>query len=150
MVQIYTENGLVREFEKQRVIDSLLKETSLSEKDAKRVARKVERALEKLEYETATGSLIRSLAVDSLRYFGMHEAVAQYAPLTVSLHDAIRMDGGDGDNDNANQMASPETAHKHKADTLAKKQALRMIPEELSKRHRIGDYHIHDLEYFTT
>ena len=150
MVQIYTENGLVREFDKQRIIDSLLKETSLSEKDAKRVARKVERALEKLEYETATGSLIRSLAVDSLRYFGMHEAVAQYAPLTVSLHDAIRMDGGDGDNDNANQMASPETAHKHKADTLAKKQALRMIPEELSRRHRIGDYHIHDLEYFTT
>jgi ribonucleoside-triphosphate reductase len=110
----------------------------------------VERALEKLEYQSTTGSLIRSLAVDSLRYFGLHEAVAQYAPLTVSLHDAIRMDGGDGDNDNANQMASPETAHKHKADTLAKKQALRMIPEELSRRHRIGDYHIHDLEYFTT
>jgi ribonucleoside-triphosphate reductase (formate) len=147
---IYTENGMCRSFEKQRIIDSLMKETELSEKEAKKIARKVERALEKLGYETTTGSLIRSLAVDSMRYFGMHEAVKKYAPLTLSLHDAIHMDGGDGDSDNANQMASPETSHKHKADTLAKKQALRIIPEELAQRHRVGDYHIHDLEYFTT
>jgi ribonucleoside-triphosphate reductase (formate) len=150
LVVIYTENGMCRPFEKQRVIDSLMKEAGLEEKEAKKIARKVERALEKLGYETTTGSLVRGLAVDSLRYFGMHEAVAKYAPLTLSLHDAIKMDGGSEDSDNANLMASPETSHKMKADTIAKKQALRLLPPEVADSHRTGDIHIHDLEYFTT
>ena len=150
MVQIYTENGMCREFDAQKIVSSLMKEANLDEKMAKKIAKKVERALIKLGYTETTGSLVRSLAVDSLRYFELNDAVVKYAPLTLALHDANAMDGGEGDNDNANQLASPETAHKHKADTIAKKQALRVLPPELSTGHRIGDYHIHDLEYFTT
>jgi anaerobic ribonucleoside-triphosphate reductase len=150
LVSIYTENGMCREFNKEKIISSLTKETALDEKTAKKIARKVERALEKLGYEETTGSLIRALVVDSLRYFELTDAVVKYAPLTLALFDANRMDGGDGDSDNANQLASPETSHKHKADTIAKKQALRVIPQDLAMRHRIGDIHIHDLEYFTT
>jgi ribonucleoside-triphosphate reductase (formate) len=150
MVQIYTENGMCREFDAQKIVDSLMKEASIEEKTARKIARKVERALAKLGYTETTGSLVRSLAVDSLRYFELEDAVIKYAPLTLALHDANAMDGGEGDNDNANQLASPETAHKHKADTIAKKQALRVLPPELATGHRIGDYHIHDMEYFTT
>jgi ribonucleoside-triphosphate reductase len=141
---------MCREFNKEKIISSLIKEAGLEEKTAKKVARKVERALAKLGYEETTGSLIRALAVDSLRYFELNDAVVKYAPLTLALFDANSMDGGEGDNDNANQLASPETAHKHKADTIAKKQALRVLPQDLAARHRTGDVHIHDLEYFTT
>ena len=147
---IYTEDGLCRPFDPQRIIDSLVKEADLDEKTAKKIARKVERALLKLNYEETTGSLVRSLAVDSLRYFAKDEAVRKYAPLTLALFDANRMDGSTGDNDNANQLASPETSAKKKSDTIAKKQALRVIPQDLALKHRIGDLHIHDLEYCTT
>ena len=150
MVQIYTEDGMCRPFDPQRIINSLMKEADLDEKTAKKIAKKVERALLKLNYEETTGSLVRSLAVDSLRYFEKDEAVRKYAPLTLALFDANRMDGSDGDTDNANQLASPETSAKKKSDTIAKKQALRVIPQELALKHRIGDLHIHDLEYFTT
>lgn len=150
MVMIFTEDGMCREFNLQKIVDSLVKEADLDEKTAKKIARKVERALLKLNYEETTGSLVRSLAVDSLRYFEKDDAVRKYAPLTLALFDANRMDGSTGDNDNANQLASPETSAKKKSDTISKKQALRVIPQDLATRHRIGDLHIHDLEYFTT
>ena len=150
MVMIYTEDGLCRPFEPQRIVDSLVKEAELDEKTAKKIAKKVERALLKLNYEETTGSLVRSLAVDSLRYFEKDDAVRKYAPLTLALFDANRMDGSLGDSDNANQLASPETSAKKKSDTIAKKQALRMIAPDLALKHRVGDLHIHDLEYFTT
>jgi transcriptional regulator NrdR family protein len=78
LVQIYTEDGMCREFDKQKIVNSLMKETALEEKTAKKIARKVERALEKLGYTETTGSLIRSLAVDSLRYFELDDAVQKY------------------------------------------------------------------------
>lgn len=150
MALVFTENGMAINFDKQKITDSLVKEAGVDLTAAKKIARKVERALEKLGYENITGSFIRSLAVDSLRYFGLDEAVQKYAPLTLALHDAIAMDGGEGDHENANQLANPETAHKHKADVISKKQALRVLPLDISTMHRIGDIHIHDLEYLTT
>ena len=127
-----------------------MKEAHLEEKTAKKIARKVERALEKLNYTETTGSLIRSLAVDSLRYFELDEAVRAYAPLTIALHDAQAMDIGASDSDNANQLGSPETSHKAKADIIAKKQALRTMPQDLATKHRTGDFHVHDLDYWST
>jgi anaerobic ribonucleoside-triphosphate reductase len=150
MVQVYTENGLMREFNLDKIVDSLLKETTLDEKTARRVAKKAAKALEKLEYTETTGSLVRALVVDALRHLGLNDAVKAYAPLTISLYDANSMDTGGEDHDNANQMACPETSHKAKADLISKKQALRMLPNDLAARHKVGDLHIHDADYFTT
>ncbi|MGB8247025.1 MAG: anaerobic ribonucleoside-triphosphate reductase, partial [Chlorobium sp.] len=46
--------------------------------------------------------------------------------------------------------ATPETSHKLKADRISKMQALRRLPKSLADAHKVGDIHIHDLDYFLT
>jgi ribonucleoside-triphosphate reductase (formate) len=148
---VLNSNGFQAEFDKKKIVDSLLKETSISKEMAEKVARSIERKVNSIEH--VTGSLLRGLTLDYLVRHGMLDIYREYKRVGLPISDVRKIWSVQGDSihENANIDASnPEGIHKHLADALSKEAALELLPMHLSSLHNDGSLHIHDLEYFFT
>jgi len=155
-------DGFKTEWNRNKIIDMILKETKLCEifyskpsatyEEAAAIAKETESIVLKMRRDFLSGPLIREIVNTVLIDRGHTEWRNCMTRVGVSVHDAFQIDSGYGfeAKDNANQLDNAETSHKRKADKLSKEQNLLLIPSEASELHSNGDLHIHDLEYFGT
>ncbi len=165
MVYVIRTDGKREEFNRQRIVDALIRETTLcadlfsvpgaTRFQAEQIAILVENAVNSLMTRNVTSHTIREIMCSMLIEQQKEPFESWYAVCTrvgMSVYDAWWIDQGAGfeAHDNANLKPNAETSHKKKADKLSKEQNLLLLPPELANLHQCGDLHIHDLEYFAT
>ncbi|KAF1078891.1 anaerobic ribonucleoside-triphosphate reductase [Methanogenium sp. MK-MG] len=160
--KVRTSRGHILEWDREKIVTQILKETQLvetfyggkgaDEELARDIALEVETRIKKLRLKSLSGPLIREilnitlLERDLIKYRNVCTRVG------TPVFDAHLIDVGRGfeSHDNANLQENAETSHKKKADKISKEQYLLQLPPELADYHLAGDLHIHDLEYFGT
>lgn len=133
-------------FDKQTIVNSLMKECDLAEQDCITVANRVEEIILKSNLKNVSSSYIRSLVNQLLSEYG-YDKWLKYSSLSIPLYD-IKQFVEEHNTENSNTAFSPESINMTIAGQILKQYALREIFEkEVSEGHIFGDYHIHDLDY---
>jgi len=162
MPPVRTSDGHILEWNRERIVQQIKKETRLvevfygyesaDEDSAQEIAREVEDRIRKLNLKSLSGPLIREIMNIILIEHGRIQWRNVCTRVGTPVYDAHLIDVGRGfeAKDNANLQENAETSHKKKADKISKEQYLLQLPPHLADRHLCGDIHIHDLEYFGT
>lgn len=160
--KVRTTDGHLLDWDRNTIVNQLMKETVLSEmfydkpaitkELAQEIAKETEHRIRKMEVEFLSGPLVRELVNVVLLEHGHPEWRNISTRVGTPVYDAYKIDIGTGfeANDNANLQENAETSHKKKADKISKEQYLLLLPPHLSDSHLNGDIHIHDLEYLGT
>jgi len=159
---VRTSDGHIIEWNRDRIVRQILKETRLvedfygyvgaDEETAQEIARLVEQRILTLGLKALSGPLIREIMNITLLEKGLVQYRNVCTRVGTPVYDAHQIDVGKGfeSHDNANLQENAETSHKKKADKISKEQYLLQLPPELADHHLAGEMHIHDLEYFGT
>ncbi|MDD1702507.1 MAG: anaerobic ribonucleoside-triphosphate reductase [Methanoregula sp.] len=159
---VRTTDGHIIEWDRNRIVEQIKKETKLVEsfygykgaddETAQEIARLVEQRILSLGIKSLSGPLIREIMNITLLEKGMVQYRNVCTRVGTPVYDAHQIDVGRGfeAHDNANLQENAETSHKKKADKISKEQYLLQLPPELADHHLFGEMHIHDLEYFGT
>ncbi|MCJ7443731.1 MAG: anaerobic ribonucleoside-triphosphate reductase [Methanotrichaceae archaeon] len=162
MPRVRTTDGHLLDWDREAIAKQLLKETKLSEQfykvisiteeEAKEIAREVERRIRWMNLQYLSGPLVREILNVVLLERHHQEWRNICTRVGTPVFDAHLIDIGTGfeAKENANLQENAETSHKKKADKISKEQYLLLLPPHLADRHLAGDLHIHDLEYFGT
>ncbi|MDD4331965.1 MAG: anaerobic ribonucleoside-triphosphate reductase [Methanosarcinaceae archaeon] len=160
--KVRTTDGFIVNWDRNVIVNQILKETKLSKvfynipaatkEEAMEIAKAAEKLIRGMNIRFLSGPLIREIVNTLLLEKGHVEWRNIMTRVGTSVYDAYEIDTGFGfgANDNANQLNNAETSHKRKADKMSKEQNLLLLPKELSDLHLNGDFHIHDLEYMGT
>jgi anaerobic ribonucleoside-triphosphate reductase/intein/homing endonuclease len=160
--KVRTTDGHFLEWDRNAIVNQLMKETKLGEKflskpaiteeEARQIAKETEKRIKDMGVKFLSGPLVRELVNIILLERGHTEWRNISTRVGTPVYDAYRIDMGTGfeANDNANLQENAETSHKKKADKMSKEQYLLMLPPKLADAHLNGDIHIHDLEYLGT
>lgn len=162
MPKVRTTDGHMVEWNRNVVVNQLIKETKLAERfhnkpgitkeEAQEIAKDTERRIRQLDLKFLSGPLIREMVNMILLERGHIEWRNVSTRVGTPVYDACEIDLGSGfeAKDNANLQENAETSHKKKADKISKEQYLLLLPPKLADLHLNGDLHIHDLEYLGT
>ena len=162
MPKVRTTDGHMVEWDRNIVVNQLLKETSLSERfhgipaitrdEALDIAKETEKRIRSMNLRFLSGPLIREVVNMVLIERNDVEWRNISTRVGTPVYDACEIDMGTGfeAKENANLQENAETSHKKKADKISKEQYLLLLPPKLSDLHLNGDLHIHDLEYMGT
>jgi ribonucleoside-triphosphate reductase len=162
MPKVRTTDGHMVEWDRNIVVNQLLKETSLSERfhgipavtrdEALVIAKETEKRIRSMNLRFLSGPLIREVVNMVLIERNDVEWRNISTRVGTPVYDACEIDMGIGfeAKENANLQENAETSHKKKADKISKEQYLLLLPPKLSDLHLNGDLHIHDLEYMGT
>jgi len=172
---VRTTKDQLRPWNKQAIVDQLIRETSSLEEfsgfsgikkdEAEEIASEVEKRINFKKHQIINASLVREIVnqilLEKSQKVRSKEGIRKYdawrrmcSRVGLPVYDAYLIDIGDPNSfersENANVQGTPETSHKKKADALSKSQALSVLPPHLADMHLKGDLHIGDMEYFTT
>ncbi len=149
-VRVRKEDGSIESFDKDKIIQSIRKETGCTGQVIEDIVDEVYNTLKVIKLDPITGPLIREFVNTKFLEYDMNDCRRRYTRVGMPVYDARMADLGGGKGDNANLGNSPETVHKRKADQLSKEEAMLLLPEHLANSHLSGDIHIGDLEYITS
>lgn len=159
---VRTSDGHILEWDRERIVQQIQKETKLVEtfygytgatvELAREIAAEVEERILALHLTALSGPLIREIMNITLLEHGLVQYRNVCTRVGTPVYDAHLIDVGRGfeAHDNANLQENAETSHKKKADKISKEQYLLQLPPAIADHHLAGDIHIHDLEYFGT
>lgn len=162
MPVVRTSEGFIEAWNREKIVNQIVKETKLCEKfyktpaatkeEAEEVAKKAERVIRNMGLTNLSGPLVREVVNNIMLEEGHADWRNAMTRVGACVNDALEIDFGSGfeANDNANQLNNAETSHKRKADKMSKEQNLLLLPSHISDAHLRGDLVIHDLEYFGT
>jgi len=161
--KVRTSDGHILDWDREAIVNQLLRETKLSEdfygcpgiteEEARDIARKAELKIRTMGITQLSGPLVREIVNQILlEDYKKLEWRNVCTRVGTPVYDAHLIDIGEGfeANENANLQDNAETSHKKKADKICKEQYLLLLPPKLADAHLSGDLHIHDLEYFGT
>ena len=165
MPMVRTTDGYLVPWDKNMIIDQLLRETQLATTIfglspinggyAEKISDEVERRVRLSKPKFVSGPMLREMTNNVLLEWAEEKPeLGIYRNLLTRVgapvYDAYQIDTGNGyeAKENANLQPNPETVHKKKADRLSKEEYLLLMPPELATAHHQGDIHIHTLEYF--
>ncbi|HIP25036.1 MAG TPA: anaerobic ribonucleoside-triphosphate reductase [Archaeoglobus profundus] len=147
---VRTSQNTIEKFDKNKIVDSLIKETGISKELAEEIANDVENTILGLNLKYISAPLIREIVNVKLLERGLEKERLNYTRLGVPVYDVTNIIE-EGIRENANLQHNPETIHKLVADWVMKEYALvKILPIHLADAHMRGEIHIHDLEYFAT
>ena len=149
-LRVRTSKTSMERFDRGKIVESLIKETEIQKEMAERIAKGVERELERLKLGYVTAPLIREIVCVKLLEHGLEKERARYTRLGMPVYDVkclIEVPS----TENANLQYNPESVHKLMADQISKEYSLiNVLPIDLADSHMRGEIHIHDLDYFST
>ncbi|MHC1625510.1 MAG: anaerobic ribonucleoside-triphosphate reductase [Methermicoccaceae archaeon] len=160
--KVRTTDGHMLEWDRELIVEGLLRETVLAEhfygappmdrETASNIALEAEKRIVWMSPKYLSAPLVREVVNTILLEQGFLEYRNVLTRVGIPVYDAYQIDMGEGfeANENANLQENAETSHKKKADKISKEQYLLCLPHHLSDAHLNGDIHIHDLEYFGT
>jgi len=142
---VRTSDEDLKKWDRAKIYDALMRETTISEDAAAIVSREVEKMISELEIEVVTAPLIRELTNAKLVEYGLSKIRKQHTRLGVPLYDArqiIMMPN----KENANVPHGPEATNLTLAENIKKEFALlEVFSQDLADAHMRGDIHLHDL-----
>jgi len=143
-VYVRTSDGILESFKKQKIVESLITETTLPKNTCVDIASEVEGDIRRLELRYISAPLIREMVSSKLLERRYMQAKAEYSRLGLPIYDVTQIIREAG-------TPNPEALHKKFGDTVAEEFALvKLLPDDVSKAHLSGVIHIHDLPYFAT
>ena len=123
-VRVRKDDGSIESFDKDKIIQSIRKETGCVGRVIEEIVDDVHAILKVLKIDPITGPLIREFVNTKFLERGMHDCRKKYTRVGLPVYEARALDVGGGKGDNANLQDSPETSHKRKADKMSKEQYL--------------------------
>ncbi|HAJ28296.1 MAG TPA: anaerobic ribonucleoside-triphosphate reductase [Syntrophus sp. (in: bacteria)] len=144
---VRTSGEEVDQWNRQRIVDTLIRETGIDPETATAISKDVEKGLFASGVSVLTTSLVRELVDAKLVERGLEKARRMHARLGFSLYDVDRLILHQNKED-ANVPHGPEGTNLVLAQGIKREYALHSIfPQEISDAHILGDFHIHGLGY---
>lgn len=144
---VRTSGEEVVQWNRQRIIDALVREAGISEELAAEISREVEKQIVASGITTLTASLVRELVNAKLVERGMEKARRMHARLGFPLFDIAELIRHQN-RENANVPHWPEGTNLALAEGIKREYALNYIfSPDIAEAHVSGDLHIHDLGF---
>ncbi len=144
---VRTSGEEVVEWNRQRIIDALVREAGIPEDLAAEISHEVEKQIIRSGITTLTASLIRELANAKLVERGMEKARRMHARLGFPLFDLTELIKHQN-RENANVPHWPEGTNLALAEGIKREYALNHVfSPDIAEAHVAGDLHIHDLGF---
>jgi len=135
------------DWDRQRIVDALLRETLVDRDTAERISIEVEDIIQSGKVKTVTGPLIREMVNAKLLEMGLEEARRMHTRLGVPLYDVDQL-LVQHNKENANVPHGPEATNLTLAEGIKKEYALlHVFSPDVADAHLSGDIHMHDLGF---
>ena len=132
---------------RQRIVDALLRETFVDRDTAEKISRDIEMTIQAGRVKTITGPLIREMVNAKLLEMGLEEARRMHTRLGVPLYDVDQL-LVQHNKENANVPHGPEATNLTLAEGIKKEYALlQVFTPDVADAHLSGDLHLHDLGF---
>jgi anaerobic ribonucleoside-triphosphate reductase len=144
---VRTSDESMHGWERQRIVDALIRETYVDLDTAKEIAREVEEIIATSKINMITAPLIRELVDTKLVERGLEQARRMHTRLGMPLYDVDQLILHPN-KENANVPHGPEATNLTLAERIKKEYALLSVfSQEVADAHMRGDIHLHDLGF---
>ena len=135
------------DWDRQRIVDALLRETFIDPDTAEKISREVETTIHSGSVKTITGPLVRELVNAKLLEMGLEQPRRMHTRLGVPLYDVDQL-LVHPNKENANVPHGPEATNLTLSEGIKKEYALlHVFSPEVADAHLNGDMHLHDLGF---
>ncbi|HDI23709.1 MAG TPA: anaerobic ribonucleoside-triphosphate reductase, partial [Thermoplasmatales archaeon] len=142
---VRTSSEEIHRWDRNKIVEALLRETEISEDAARIIAKEVEKLIMSLNIDNVTAPLVRELTNAKLIEYGLEHIRRQHTRLGVPLYDA-RQIIINPNKENANVPHGPEATNLTLAERIKKEYALiEVFSQDVADAHMRGDIHLHDL-----
>ncbi len=146
--KVFRTEGDWVEFDPSKIFESILKETGMTEENAKTITELVVRRIISSGIKFLSGPHIREIVCSILSEQHFEEERKLYTRIGMPLMDYEEI-LEKGPKTKRGEVINPEKIHHWAANQLAEEYTLlRILNDEESKAHLYGDIHIHKLKYF--
>ena len=144
---VRTSDDSMKDWNRQRIIDALLRETYVDPDTAREIAREVEELIASSKIKMVTAPLVRELVDTKLVEKGLEQARKMHTRLGMPLYDVDQLILHPN-KENANVPHGPEATNLTLAERIKKEYALLSVfSQEIADAHMRGDIHLHDLGF---
>jgi ribonucleoside-triphosphate reductase (formate) len=134
-------------WDKDKIVEALVRETGLKPEIAAIIAIEVDKQIRAMSVKTITAPLVRELVDVKLLEYGLEEARRKHTRLGVPLYDVNKIIAHKN-RENANTPHSPEATNLTLAENIKKEYALLSVFSlPVADAHMSGDLHLHDLGF---
>jgi len=144
---VRTSDESMHGWERQRIVDALIRETYVDLDTAKDIAQEVEELIATSKIKMITAPLVRELVDTKLVERGLEQARRMHTRLGMPLYDVDQLILHPN-KENANVPHGPEATNLTLAERIKKEYALLSVfSQEVADAHMRGDIHLHDLGF---
>jgi anaerobic ribonucleoside-triphosphate reductase len=144
---VRTSEETISDWNREKIVQALLKETLVDESTAEEISREVESVVRKSGIKFVTAPLIREIVNAKLIEKGLETARKMHTRLGMPIYDVGNLILHPN-KENANVPHGPEATNLTLAERIKKEYALLAVfSQEVSDAHMNGDIHIHDLGF---
>ncbi|MBI4744874.1 MAG: anaerobic ribonucleoside-triphosphate reductase [Actinobacteria bacterium] len=137
----------INQWDKTKIVNSLVKETGANLELAQEIADAVERKIVESKFETITTSIIRELIDTELIQRNLAIMHKKHSHLGLPMYDVEQIIVN-ANKENSNTTHNPESINLTIAETILKEYALRNVfSGDVAEAHMTGDIHLHDLGF---
>ena len=148
LVESISQNEILK-YDEDKVVESIISEIELNEKDARRIAKSVTTKLRKIETDTISTSLIRSFVNVELYNKGISKELKSDTDFVMPFSD-LESVIYDPNNENGNTSHNPESINLSLAERVFKEYSLKKVfSKEVADAHLNSHIAIHDLGFLT-
>ncbi|MBU4179900.1 MAG: hypothetical protein KJ625_08195, partial [Actinobacteria bacterium] len=134
-------------WDKQRIVDSIIREAQAAPDLAREIADEVEKTMVATGQTRITTSLIRELVDLQLMERGLSHMLEKHTKLGLPMFDVENIIS-QPNKENSNTTHNPESINLTIAETVLKQYALqRIFSDDIARAHYEGDIHLHDLGF---
>ena len=134
-------------WDRQKIVDALIRETSVDFTVADQISLEVEKQIFSSGIKVITAPLIRELVDAKLIEHGLEQARRMHTRLGMPLYDVDQLIL-QPNKENANVPHGPEATNLTLAESIKKEYALlKVFSQEAADAHIRGDIHIHDMGF---
>ena len=146
-VFVRTSKDNIVSWNKNKIINALVRETGIKVEIANIIAVEVEKQIQSLEIKNITAPLIRELVDVKLLEYGLEDARRKHTRLGTPVYDVKKMMYRKN-KENANTPHSPEATNLTLAENIKKEFALlNVFSPDIADAHMGGLIHLHDLGF---
>ncbi len=144
---VRTSGEEIARWNRQRIVDALMRETDIDRETAEAVSREVEKQIVASGIAVLTASLIREMVDAKLIERGLEQARKMHARLGFPLYDVRQLIFHEN-KENANIPHGPEGTNLLLAEGVKREYALHEVfSQEIGDAHASGDIHLHGLGF---
>ncbi|MHA1341891.1 MAG: anaerobic ribonucleoside-triphosphate reductase [Promethearchaeota archaeon] len=145
---VFVSSGDVQKFDPVKIMESMIKETNISKRDAKRVTELVVRRIIASGIRFLSGPHIRELVCSALSELNFEEERKKFTRIGMPIYEYEKLLESKF-NSRELEYTAPENIHRWAAGQLSSEYSLlKLLNNEQNRAHLSGDIHIHSLRYF--